>query len=103
MEKCSSIDAVHSSLKEAWQSPPNWDTIDDRVVEDYVRISGGSRIEAREAFKEWAENFIADIGSLRFEVRDPFEKQRVPGRLTRRVTGTNNGALGTTPTAAPSK
>ena len=29
MAKCSSIDAVHNLFKKVWQSPQNWDTIDD--------------------------------------------------------------------------
>ena len=29
MEKCSSGGAVHNVFKKVWQSPQNWDTIDD--------------------------------------------------------------------------
>jgi hypothetical protein len=45
-----------------WQSPQNYDAIDDLVVEDFVIISGGRRIEGREAFKKWAEDFRASGG-----------------------------------------
>ena len=102
MEKYSSIDAVHNFFKQVWQSPPNWDNIDDLVVEDFVFISGGSRIEGREAFKKWAEDFIATIGNWEFEVVDSFEKcdgSQVASSW--RVTGTNNGAFGTKPDGSP--
>jgi hypothetical protein len=64
MEKCSGIDAVHNFWEQVWQSPQNYDTIDDLVVEDFVIISGGRRIEGREAFKKWAEDFSAAIGNF---------------------------------------
>jgi hypothetical protein len=102
MEEYSSIDAVHNFFKQVWQSPPNWDNIDDLVVEDFVFISGGSRIEGREAFKKWAEDFIAAIGNWEFEVVDSFEKcdgSQVASSW--RVTGTNNGAFGTKPDGSP--
>jgi SnoaL-like polyketide cyclase len=102
MKKCSSIDAVHNFLTHVWRSPPNWDAIDDLVVEDFVFISGGRRIEGREAFKKWAEGFIAAIGNLELEVVDSFEKcdgSQVASTL--RLTGTNNGAFGTKPDGSP--
>jgi len=64
MEKCSGIDAVHNFWKQVWQSPQDYDAIDDLVVEDFVFISGGRRIEGREAFKKWVEDFSAAIGNL---------------------------------------
>ena len=46
MEKCSGIDAVHNFWEQVWQSPQNYDAIDDLVVEDFVIISGaaGSKV-----------------------------------------------------------
>lgn len=102
MEEYSSIDVVHTFFKQVWQSPPNWDNIDELVVEDFVFSSGGSRIEGREAFKKWAEDFIAAIGNWEFEVVDSFEKcdgSQVASSW--RVTGTNNGAFGTKPDGSP--
>ncbi len=107
MEKCSGIDAVHNFWEQVWQSPQNYDAIDDLVVEDFVVedfvfISGGRRIEGREAFKKWAEDFGAAIGNLEFEVVDSFENRdgsRVAS--TWRITGTNNGAFGTKPDGSP--
>ena len=64
MEKCSGIDAVHNFWEQVWQSPQNYDAIDDLVVEDFVFISGGRRIEGREAFKKWVEDFSGAIGNL---------------------------------------
>jgi len=102
MEKSSSIDAVHKFFKQVWQSPPNWDTFDDLVVEDFVFISGGHKIEGREAFKKWAEGFIAAIGNLELEVVDSFEKcDGSQVASTWRITGTNNGAFGTKPDGSP--
>ena len=34
MEKCSGIDAVHNFWEQVWQSPQNYDAIDNLVVED---------------------------------------------------------------------
>jgi hypothetical protein len=102
MEKCSGTDAVHNFWAQVWQSPQNYDAIDDLVVEDFVFISGGHRIEGREAFKKWVEDFSAAIGNLESEIVDSFENRdgsRVAS--TFRITGTNNGAFGTTPDGCP--
>ena len=102
MEKGSGIDAVHSFFKQVWQSPPKWDNFDGLVVEDFVFISGGRKIEGREAFKKWAEPFIAAIGNLEFEVVDSFENcEGSKVASTWRITGTNNGAFGTKPDGSP--
>jgi SnoaL-like polyketide cyclase len=100
MEKRSGVDAVHNFWEQVWRSPQNFDAIDDLVVEDFVIISGGRRIEGREAFKKWAEDFSAAIGNFDSEIVDSFENRdgsRVAATFT--ITGTNNGAFGTEPTA----
>ena len=102
MEKRSGIDAVHNFWKQVWQSPQNFDAIDDLVVEDFVIISGGRRIEGREAFKKWAEDFSAAIGNFDSEIVDSFENRdgsRVAATFW--ITGTNNGAFGTKPDGSP--
>jgi hypothetical protein len=102
MEKHSGIDAVHNFWEQVWQSPQNYDAIDDLVVEEFVIISGGRRIEGRDAFKNWAEDFSAAIGHFDSEIVDSFENRdgsRVAS--TFRVTGTNNGAFGTKPDDSP--
>ena len=85
-----------------WQSPQNYDAIEDLVVEDFVIISGGRRIEGREAFKKWAEEFSAAIGNFDSEIVDSFENNdgsRVAATFT--ITGTNKGAFGTKPDDSP--
>jgi len=64
MEKRSGIDAVRNFWEQVWRSPQNFDAIDDLVVEDFVIISGGRRIEGREAFKTWAEGSARSSGTL---------------------------------------
>ena len=102
MEKFSGIHAVHNFWEQVWKSPQNFDAIDELVVEDFVIISGGRRIEGREAFKKWVEDFSAAIGNLESEIVDSFENRdgsRVAS--TFRITGTNNGAFGTKPDDSP--
>ena len=107
MEKRSGVDAVHHFWEQVWRSPQNFDAIDDLaiddfVVEDFVIISGGRRIEGREAFKKWAEDFSAAIGNFDSEIVDSFENRdgsRVAATFT--ITGTNNGAFGTEPDGSP--
>lgn len=102
MEKRSGIDAVRNFWEQVWRSPQNYDAIDDLVVEDFVIISGGRRIEGREAFKTWAEGFSATIGNFDSEIVDAFENRdgsRVAATFT--ITGTNNGAFGTKPDDSP--
>ena len=102
MEKRSGIDAVRNFWEQVWQSPQNFDAIDDLVVEDFVIISGGRRIEGREAFKKWAEDFSAAIGNFDSEIVDSFENRdgsRVAATFW--ITGTNNGAFGTKPDGSP--
>jgi hypothetical protein len=55
-----------------------------------------SNIVSKAKFKEWASAFIEKINDLRFEVLETFQKEdgtRVASRW--RITGKNNGLLGT--------
>ncbi|WP_328862744.1 ester cyclase [Streptomyces sp. NBC_00306] len=102
MTKPSAVDAVHNFFAHVWQAPQNYDAIDDLVVEDFVLITGGRRVESRAAFKEWARNFGTVIDNLEFEVVESFanhDGSRVASMW--RLTGNNNGALRTTPDGAP--
>ena len=102
MEKRSGIDAVHNFWEQVWQSPQNFDAIDDLVVEDFVFITGGRRIEGRKAFRKWVEDFSGAIGNLHSEIVDSFENgdgSRVASTFW--VTGANNGAFGTKPDGSP--
>jgi ketosteroid isomerase-like protein len=101
MTKRSGVEAVHYFWENVWQSQ-NYDAIDDLVVEDFVIVSGGRRIEGREAFKQWAKGFGAVINNLAFEVIESFENHdgsRVASLW--RITGNNNGVFGTVPDGAP--
>ncbi|GGJ33367.1 ester cyclase [Streptomyces brasiliensis] len=102
MTKRSGVDAVHNFWAQVWEAPQNYDAIDDLVVEDFVLVTGGVRVESRAAFKEWAKEFGGAIDNLEFEVIESFENHdgtRVASLW--RITGTNNGALGTEPDGAP--
>ena len=102
MGKGSSTDVARKFLEQVWRSPPSFEDFDDLVVEDFVFISAGRRIEGREEFKKWATGFIAAIGNMELEVVESFENRdgsRVAA--TWRVTGMNNGAFGTKPDGSP--
>jgi hypothetical protein len=102
MTEGSGIDAVHNFWARVWQAPQDYDAIDDLVVEDFVLISGGKRIESRALFKEWVRSFSTVIDNLDFEIIESFENRdgsRVASIF--RLTGNNNGVFGTTPDGAP--
>jgi hypothetical protein len=102
MTKRSSVDLVQEFWEQVWQPPHNYDAIDDLTVEDFVLISGGTRIESREAFKRWAREFGSKINDMNFEVVESFENHdgsRVASMW--RVTGRNNGIFGTEPGGEP--
>jgi hypothetical protein len=46
MEDCSGIDAFRNFWEQVWQSPQDYDAIDDLVVEDFIFISGGRKIRS---------------------------------------------------------
>jgi SnoaL-like domain len=70
--------------------------IDDLVVDDCVLTTGGVDVASKVKFKEWASAFMATINDLQFEVIETFQNEdgsRVASRW--RITGRNNGILGT--------
>jgi hypothetical protein len=96
------IHAVRKFWEQVWQTPQNYDAIDELVVDDFVLISGGQRIDGREAFKQWAKGFGKAISNLDMEEVESFENQdgsRVASIW--RLTGKNNGAFGTNPNGKP--
>ncbi|GAA4589300.1 hypothetical protein GCM10023194_43180 [Planotetraspora phitsanulokensis] len=102
MTRRSSVDLVHAFWAQVWQPPQNYDAIDDLVVEDFVLITGGTRIESREAFKQWAREFGSKIDDMDFEIVESFENHdgsRVASMW--RITGRNNGVFGTEPAGEP--
>jgi hypothetical protein len=96
------IHAVRNFWEQVWQAPQNYEAIDELVVENFVLISGGKRIDSREAFKQWAESFGRAIRNLDMEEVESFEN-RDGSRVASiwRLTGTNNGAFGTKPDGKP--
>lgn len=48
------IHAVRSFWEQVWQSPQNYDAIDELVVEDFVLISGGQRFAPDDASADHA-------------------------------------------------
>jgi hypothetical protein len=93
---------VENFWREVWKQPQNPDAIDRLVHEDFVITSGGREIVGREAFKTWVKDFQARVREFEFHVVETFQNQdgsRVVSRW--RVTGRNNGLMGTEPNWAP--
>jgi hypothetical protein len=91
-----SVAIVERFWREVWEAPQNPDAIDRLVAEDFVITSGGHEIHGREAFKKWVVGFQSKIMNLEFEAIETFQNEdgsRVASRW--RVTGRNNGILGT--------
>ena len=68
------------------------------MVDDFVITTGGVDIVTKDRFKEWVRQSQAKISDLEFEVIETFQNQdgsRVASRW--RITGKNNGVLGTVP------
>jgi hypothetical protein len=96
------IDIVHRFWTEVWRSPQNPDAINALVHEDFVITSGGHEIRSREAFKQWVISFQTKVKDLDFEVLDIFQSEDGTRVATRwRLTGRNNGFLGTEADGAP--
>jgi hypothetical protein len=97
-----SIAIVENFLREVWQQPQNPDAIDRLVHEEFVITSGGRDIVGREAFKAWVKDFQAKVHDFQFHVVETFQNHdgsRVASRW--RVTGRNNGLMGTQANGAP--
>jgi hypothetical protein len=98
----SAVEIVQRFWDEVWRSPQNPATIDQLVHADFVITSGGHEIRSRDAFKQWVIGFQAKIKDLHFEVLDIFQNEEGTRVATRwRVTGRNNGFLGTEADDAP--
>jgi hypothetical protein len=102
MTKLSSVAIVENFWREVWHQPQNPDAIDRLVVDDFVITSGGRDIVGRAAFKAWVKEFQAKVHGFHFHVVETFQNcdgSRVASRW--RVTGRNNGLMGTQPNGAP--
>ena len=97
-----SVAIVENFWREVWQQPQNPGAIDRLVHEDFVITSGGRDIVGREPFKAWVRDFQAKVRDFEFHVVETFQNQngtRVASRW--RVTGRNNGLMGTEANGAP--
>ena len=102
MAQRNSVAIVENFWREVWKSPQNPDAIDRLVAEDFIITSGGNEIRGRDAFKSWVIQFQQKILDLQFESIETFQNEdgsRVASRW--RVTGKNNGFLGTAPRREP--
>jgi hypothetical protein len=96
-----SVKIVEDFWEAVWiaRSP---EAIESFVVEDFVITTGGVDMVGKERFVAWVGQFLAKITDFRFEVIESFqnaEGSRVASRW--RVTGRNNGFLGTEPDQKP--
>lgn len=97
-----SVAIVENFWREVWQQPQNPDAIDRLVHEDFVITSGGRDIVGREPFKAWVKDFLPKVHDFQFHIVETFQNHdgsRVASRW--RVTGRNNGLMGTEPNGAP--
>ena len=102
MRQRDSVAIVENFWREVWQQPQNPDAIDRLVHEDFVITSGGRDIVGREPFKAWVREFLAKVHDFQFHIVETFQNHdgsRVASRW--RVTGRNNGLMGTEPNGAP--
>jgi hypothetical protein len=96
-----SVKIVEDFWTAVWKSR-NPDAIADFVVEDAIITTGGVEINGRDKFIAWAWDFLSKINDFGFEVLETFQNEdgsRVASLW--RVTGKNNGMMGTAPDQQP--
>ncbi|SIT34922.1 conserved hypothetical protein [Paraburkholderia piptadeniae] len=92
-----SVEIVENFWRQVWQSH-NPDAVDELVAEDFAITSGGVVIRSRKEFKKWVAAFLASIDDFRFEVIETFQNEAGDRVVSRwRVTGKNNGFMGSEP------
>lgn len=80
----------------------NPDAADNLVSEDFTVSSGGVDIRSREVFKKWVAAFLTSITDFQFDVIETFENDTGDRVVSLgRVTGKNNGFMGTAPCGSP--
>lgn len=90
-----SVRIVEDFWDAVWKAR-NPDAIHKFVVDDFVITTGGVDVANKEEFIAWAWQFLEKINDFQFEVIETFQNEdgsRVASRW--RVTGKNNGILGT--------
>jgi limonene-1,2-epoxide hydrolase len=99
--RMNSVKIVEHFCTAVWKSR-NPDAIADFVVEDAIITTGGVEVKGRDKFIAWAWDFLSKINDLDFEVLETFQNEdgsRVASLW--RVTGKNNGMMGTVPDQQP--
>jgi ketosteroid isomerase-like protein len=95
MSKLDSVRVVEEFWAAVWKARDP-EAIDRFVVDDFILTTGGVDVVSRAELKEWAAQFMGKITDLEFEVVETFQNKdgsRVASRW--RITGKNNGMLGT--------
>lgn len=101
MKRLNSVKIVEEFWAAVWKARDP-DAVDRFVVDDFVITTGGIDIVSKEKFKEWIRLFLGKITDFEFEALETFQNEdgsRVASRW--RVTGKNNGVLGTEPDQRP--
>jgi hypothetical protein len=96
-----SVKIVEDFWTAVWKAR-NPDAIADFVVEDAIITTAGVEIKGRDKFIAWAWDFLSKINDFGFEVLETFQNEdgsRVASLW--RVTGKNNGMMGTVPDQQP--
>jgi hypothetical protein len=90
-----SVRIVEEFWATVWQARDP-EAVDRFLVDDFILTTGGVDVVSRERFKAWVKQFLEKINDFAFEVVETFQNEdgsRVASRW--RVTGRNNGILGT--------
>ena len=90
-----SVKIVEDFWAAVWKST-NPDAIADFAVEDAIITTGGVEIKGRDKFIAWARDFFSKINDFDFEETFQNEDGSRVASLWR-VTGKNNGIMGTVP------
>lgn len=101
MTQRNSVEIVENFWKEVWQQR-NPDAVDHLVSEDFILTSGDQDVRSRAAFKAWVRQFLDRVHDFQFHIVETFQNEdgsRVASRW--RLTGRNNGMMGTKPNGAP--
>ncbi|MPW20654.1 SnoaL-like polyketide cyclase [Paraburkholderia sp. CNPSo 3157] len=101
MARKNSVQVVERFWHEVWQLR-NPHAADHLVTDDFTVTSGGVEIKSRETFKKWVAAFLASIDEFEFDVIETFQNETGDRVVSRwRVTGKNNGFMGSEPSGLP--
>lgn len=101
MGTLNAVQIVEDFFRDVWQQQ-DIEAADRYVVEDFIITSDSTDIVSRQEFKRWIAGFLQRIDDFNFEVIESFQNEqgtRVASRW--RVTGKNNGVLGSVPDRQP--